>query len=127
MAKQPRAFAAQVTADNATADGVEEVVATLAGVAPRTADERIRLVGTVFATGAVGTTAATLRIRRDSLAGAVVGEAAVTALAGAVTGNATVQAEDTGRGEGSFTYVLTASIAGAAATVNSAVLTALVG
>jgi hypothetical protein len=125
VAEAPRSWSTLVTADQATVAGTEKVVATLSGVTPRRADSVIRLLGVVYATGAAGTTTLTLRVRRDGLTGAVVGEASVVALSGAVQGEASIQVEDAGRGEGSFTYVLTATIAGAAATVNSAALQAL--
>lgn len=74
----------------------------------------------------MGTTNVTLAIRRDSLTGAVVGEAVEADVAGAADIVYTIQQEDTGRGEGSFTYVLTARIDGAAATIRSGTLLALV-
>lgn len=126
MARAPKVYSVLVTADNPTADGVEEVVATLTGVAAPWPDTTVRLLGAVAATGAVGTTTLTVRVRRDGLAGAVVGEAVVTQIAGAVSVTAPIAVqEDRGELTGQA-YVLTAAIAGAAATVTAAELIALV-
>lgn len=111
--------------DNATALGVEEVLVTVPGVRVGADRPKIVLVGHAYATGAVGTTTMTLRIRRTNLAGAIVGEAVAVGLAGAVQEEASIVAEDD-QGAGSFDYVLTGTIAGAAATVNGATLDAFV-
>ncbi len=110
--------------DAATIAGTEVVEVTLPVNVPQ-GRTKIVLIGDVYVTGAVGTTTVTVRVRRDSLTGAIVGEAVVNQVVGAVAAVTPIVAEDD-RGPGPFTWVLTATIAGAAATFNGATLDAIV-
>jgi hypothetical protein len=120
-----RHFSAYAETDTTLVTTAETVVATLTGVSTSAPGQTVALRGTVQITTGTATTAVTLRIRRDSLTGAVVGEAGpsqVSAAAGS-TEEHERYAEEANAGEFSGrTYVLTAQQT--AATGNGTVLTA---
>ncbi len=126
MARRVRRFSAFTAVDTALPLATETVVATISGVIGEFADGHVVLEGNVAVTGAVGTTTVTLRVRRAALAGALVGEAAVTQDAGAVSVAAAVAVEEDFTGGAPPIYVLTATQAGAAGTATMADLVALV-
>ena len=126
MARRVRRFSAFTAVDTALPAATETVVATVSGLVSEFPDGHVVLEGTVAVTGAVGTTTVTLRIRRAGVAGALVGEAAVTQDAGAVSVTATVAVEDDFAAGAPPIYVLTATQAGAAGTATQADLLALV-
>lgn len=64
----------EVSADTTLVTTAETVVATLPGCSTSAAGKAIRLSGEVTVTNGAGTTALTLRIRRDSLTGTLVHE-----------------------------------------------------
>ena len=120
-----RTFSNYNTVDTTLVTTAETVVATLPGVSTNQAGQTVALRGQAIVTTGGSTTGMTLRIRRDSLTGTLVGETdpdAVFAAAGS-TETHDLYAEDTGAGEFSGrTYVLTATQIAAAA--NGTVLTA---
>lgn len=94
----------------------ETVVATLTGVATQRPGQVLSFHGEIGITSGVGTTGVTLRVRQDSLTGAVVGEASPDTLSGAAgtTETHTIDVADNLPGEFSGrTYVLTAQQVGA--------------
>lgn len=113
-----RRYSTQVTADTTLTTTSETVVATLSGITTSQAGQTIALRGQATITTGGSTTAITLRVRRDSVSGTVVGEAIADQIEAAAGSTEThdIYAEDTTRGEGSgFTYVLTAQQTAAAA------------
>lgn len=113
-----RNYTAPVTADTSLVTVAETVIATLSNVGTTRPGEPIKLRGWAQITTGGSTTALTLRIRRDSLSGAVVGEGNpenVSAAAGSTESHEIVT-QDSFAGEvPSQTYVLTAQQTGAAA------------
>lgn len=105
-------FTADVTLTLAT----EVVVLTLPGISTDGAGQTIRLTSTLQVTTVAAATTVTLRWRRSSLTGTLVGEApAITTAASTLF--AIPFAVDDNPGEvASLAYVLTATAAGAAAT-----------
>lgn len=104
----------------------ETVVATLAGISTLPGGARVLLDGLVLIDAAVGSTTVTVRTRRTSLTGALVGEAAVVTMTGDITVLTAHHAEDTPGEVSGRTYVLTAEAAGAAASAEHAHLSAVV-
>lgn len=120
-----RTFSTYATADTTLVTVAETVIATLAGISTNQPGQTVALKGQATVQSGGSTTGVTLRIRRDGIAGAVVGEPPADTLFGAAGTIEThdVYAEDSGAGEFSGrTYVLTAQQVGAAA--NGTVLTA---
>ncbi len=126
MARRVRRFSSYVSADTALALATETVVATVSGVLGEFPDGHVVLEGNAAVTGAAGTTTVTMRVRRGSLTGALVGEASVTQVPGAVSATCTVAVEDDYTAGAPPVYVLTATMAGAAGTCTQADLVALV-
>lgn len=126
MARRVRRFSAFAVADTALGLAAETVVATITGVIGEFSDGHVVLTGDVAVTGAAGTTNVTLRVRRGGVAGAIVGEAAVTQDVGAVSVAAGIGVEEDFVGGAPPVYVLTATQAGAAGTATMADLVALV-
>lgn len=96
----------------------ETVVATLTGVSTDRPGRQLRFHGETTVTTGGSTTALVLRVRADSLTGAVVGEAItdqVEAAAGSTETHDIVTADVTGAEVAARTYVLTVSQTGAAA------------
>lgn len=120
-----RRFSVYNQTDTPLVTVAETVVATLAGVSTNQPGQTVALRGQINFTSGTATTAVTLRIRRDGIAGTIIGEPPVDALQAAVGAVEThdVYAEDAGAGEFSGrTYVLT--VQQTAATGNGNVLTA---
>lgn len=122
-----RRFSTYSEADTTLVTTAETVIATLTGVSTNQPGQQVGLRGLANITLGVGTTAVVMRIRRDSLAGAVVGEVQTEQIFSAAgsTEDHEVYREDAGAGEFSGrTYVLTASQTGATGngTVNNASL-----
>lgn len=120
-----RTFSSYATTDTPLVTVAETVVATITGVSTNQAGQTVALRGQAILTSGASTTGVTLRIRRDGVAGTVVGETDPDTLFGAVGAVEThdIYAEDAGAGEfAGRTYVLTAQQVGAAA--NGNVLTA---
>jgi hypothetical protein len=104
-------YAADTTTDTTLVTTAETVVATLAGVSLPRAGHSVDLEGHVTLATGTATTGLTLRVRRDGLTGALVGETtpdAVEAAAGSVETH-DITATDAAPGElANATYVLTA-------------------
>jgi hypothetical protein len=113
-----RQFSSYASADTALVTTAETVIATLAGVSTNQPGQTVALRGEAQITTGANTTAVTLRVRRDSLTGALVGEAnaaQVSAAAGS-TEDHSVYVEEVAPGEFSGrTYVLTAQQTAASA------------
>lgn len=112
-------YSANQATDTALVTTAETVVATLTGVSFSRPGQRVDLRGTINVTSGTGTTGFTLRVREDSLTGAVVDEAPVVTLDSAVGApeDHEVTATHTPAGEiAGKTYVLT--VAQVAATAN---------
>ena len=77
-------YSINVAADTPLVNAAETVVATLAGVSMNRLGQRVDLRGTISVNGGTSTTAYVLRIREDSLAGALVDEAVTDTLTSAV-------------------------------------------
>lgn len=119
---QSVSFTSDVTLTLAT----EVVVLTLPGVSTDNVSQTVRLIGTVYVTTIAGATTLTLRWRRSSLTGTLVGEAnAITSVAS--TTNPYSLAFDDNPGEvASLPYVLTATQAGSASTAIAGEAVALI-
>jgi hypothetical protein len=120
-----RTFSTYNQVDTTLVTTAETVVATLAGVSTNQPGQTPGFEGQVTVTSGTSTTGVTLRIRRDSLTGTVVGETVPDTLSGAAGTVEThnIYAEDTNSGEFSGrTYVLT--VAQIAASANGSALTA---
>lgn len=120
-----RTFSSYATTDVPLVTVAETVIATITGVSTNQPGQTVALRGQAIMTSGTSTTGVTLRIRRDGVAGTVVGETDPDALFAAVGSVEThdIYAEDANAGEFSGrTYVLTAQQVGAAA--NGNVLTA---
>lgn len=113
-----RKFTSYITADVTLVTTAETVIATLAGVSTNQPGQTIGFEGECTITTGGSTTGVTLRVRADSVSGAVVGEStadAVEAAAGSVETH-TIAVADLNPGEFSGrTYVLTAQQVAAAA------------
>ena len=70
-----RHFSTYTTADLAIVTTAETVIATLSGVSPNQAGQRIDFHGAFTGTSGADTTGYTIRVREDSGSGTVVGEA----------------------------------------------------
>lgn len=120
-----RRFTAYSETDTPLVTTAETVIATLAGVSTNQPGQTVALRGSARITTGAATTALTLRVRRDSLTGTLVGEATpeqIEAVAGSTEGHDIyVQESDPGEFSGR-TYVLTAQQT--AATGNGAALNA---
>lgn len=126
MARRARTFSTQAVADTALPLATETVVATTPPLIGEYPDSTVRFLGVAAVTGGAGSTNVTLRVRRDGVAGAIVGEAVVTQDVGAVLVTASIAVEENRVGLGGQVYVLTATQAGGASTCTMAELIALV-
>lgn len=128
---RPHVFSTNALTNVAESAAVTEtVLATLNGVTAEFAQQVVQFIAAVSITTGAGNTAVTLRIRRDSLAGALVDTADVN------VGNRVASAlsvfplakVDTGRECAGATYVLTAQGTGGAVALafNGVALTAMV-
>lgn len=120
-----RKLSAYVSADTSLVTTAETVVATLTGVGTNQPGQTVALRGVYQITLGASTTAVTTRVRRDSLTGALVGEANVEQIstAAASTEEHVIEVEEVAPGEFSGrTYVLT--VQQTAATGNGSVLQA---
>lgn len=110
-------------------NNTETVVATLTGVTPRFPGLTVKLRGWLNVLTGTGTTAGTVRLRKNSLVGAVVGPAFADnqGVAASKTCELAVEGSEA-PGEGTFTYVLTYQGTGdtGVATFQACSLTALV-
>jgi hypothetical protein len=77
-------FVGDTVADTTLVTTAETVVATIAGVSVPRAGMQVELKGHLSITTGTATTGVTLRFRRDSLTGALVGEAEPDTIAAAV-------------------------------------------
>jgi len=117
-----RKFTTLVTADVTLATTTETVIATLSGVSTNQPGQTVVFEGDCTLTTGTATTAVTLRVRRDSLTGALVGETvpdAVSAAAGSVETHQIVVGDSTLGEFTGATFVLTAQQT--AATANGTV------
>lgn len=110
MPEWPRVFSIATTIDAAVTLAAETVIATLPGVSTPTPDAIVRLRGWAQITTGASTTAVTLRIRRVSLTGALVGEGNPISIASAAGGTDEYEilTQDSPGDVASFAYVLTA-------------------
>lgn len=124
----PTLLATDTVQGSPVAIDVETVIATVTGVSTSMGDTVILLKAyAAFTTGA-GATSRRLRIRRDSLTGAIVKDSGVITAgvaASAVTADG-IEGNDSIPASGSRTYVLTGLFSGGAATtaINAVSLTA---
>lgn len=113
-----------------SAANTETVVATLAGVTAEFAQQAVEFIATVAFTPGAATTSVTLRIRRDSLVGALVDTADVHAgdVQPSKLSALPVMKVDSGREPAGATYVLTLQGAASATPIafNAVALTAIV-
>lgn len=124
-----RRFSSYQETDTSLVTTAETVVATLAGVSTNQPNQQVGLRGTYNITLGATTSALVTRIRRDGIAGAVVGEVQTEQIFSAAgsTEDHEIYREDVGAGEFSGrTYVVTVSQTAATAngTVNNASLEA---
>lgn len=126
MARQAKVFSVQALTDVVVASGVEGVVATLNGVSSQQRDAVVRLSGVVVGLGVAATVDMVLRVRRDSLTGAIVGELALSRLPGAVEATAAILVQETRVEPSNRTYVLTVQPGAGQVTAETATLLALV-
>jgi len=103
----------------------ETVVATLSGLNTDRSQSRVALTGVVNITVGTGGTSVTLRVRRASVYGAVVGSALSHTVAAGSNYSLAVQALDAPGEVAGATYVITVAVT--AATGNSTVNYAYVG
>lgn len=115
MRVAPKIRSSQVTGDTVLVTTAETVVATLPGVSNQSVDGIIRLDGLAQVSGGTNTTFATLRIRRASLTGTLIGEADAATLTGAAQGTFGIMAEDTPGEVAGVSYVLTVQLTAASA------------
>lgn len=122
-----------VTLTNAAESGAntETVIATLAGVSCEFAQQIVQLIGAINITPGASTTAVTIRVRRETLTGALVGIADVHAadIAPSKLGVLTLAKVDTGREIAGATYVVTVQGTASATPIafNDVCLSAIVG
>lgn len=113
-----RKFGTWVTADTALVTVAETVIATLTGVSTNQPGQTVAFEGEATMTTGASSTGVTYRVRADTVAGAVIGEAVadvIEAAVGAVETH-TIAVADVTLGEFSGrTFVLTAQQVGAAA------------
>lgn len=111
-------YSVNVPGDTTLVTTAETVVATLPGVSMSRPGQAVRLHGQVDVTTGGSTTALVLRVRRDSLTGALVDEAKtvqISAAAGSTEDHDIVVTDAPGTELAGQTYVLTVSQTGAAA------------
>ncbi len=105
-------FTADVTLTLAT----EVVIMTLPGVNTENPSQTVRVFGSVQVTTGVGATTVTLRVRRSSLTGTLVGEANAITTAASTTFAFPFAVDDTPGEVASLPYVVTGVAAGVAGT-----------
>lgn len=114
-------YTTATTTDTTLVTTAETVVATLAGVSTGQPGQTVGLRGSARITTGTNTTAVTLRVRRDSLTGTLVGEATaeqIEAAAGSTEGH-DIYVEESSPGEFiGRTYVLTVEQTAATANGN---------
>lgn len=116
-----RKFGTWVTTDVPLVTTAETVIATLAGVSTNQPGQTVAFDGHVTLTTGTNSTGVTYRVRVDTVAGAVVGEAVADVIEAAVGAVEThsIAVADTTLGEFSGrTFVLTAQQVGASANGN---------
>ncbi len=104
------------TGDVALASGVETVVLTTPGVNTDGPGQTVRLLGSLQLSTGVGATATTLRWRRGSLTGTLVGEANAITTAASSTFTLAHAVDDAPGEVASQVYVLTAQVTGGTGT-----------
>lgn len=120
-----RRFTAHTVTDTTLVTTAETVVATLAGVSTGQPGQTVGLTGDISVTLGTNTTAVTLRVRRDSLTGTLVGEATPEQISTAAGSTERHHCYFEESNPGEFmgrTYVLTVAQTGASA--NGSVLDA---
>lgn len=113
-----RKFSTYVTADVTLVNAAETVIATLSGVSTNQPGQTVAFEADATITSGASTTGITLRVRRDTVAGALVGEAvpdAIETAAGSVETHQLVVADTTLGEFASGVFVLTAQQVGGAA------------
>lgn len=115
MTRTARIASAESATDTTLVTTAETVVATLAGISTSLVGQRVKLRGWVQLTLGAATTTVTLRVRRTSVTGTLVGEANPVAIpsAAATTGEFEICVEDSPGEIAGGTYVLTAEQASA--------------
>lgn len=126
MVRRVRRFSAISGVDTALPAATETVVVTVSGIIGEFSDGHVVLLGSVALTGAAGVTSVTLRVRRGSVAGALVAEVVVVQVPGAVSAVGAIQVEEDFVGGAFPVYVLTATSTGGASTATLEDLVALV-
>lgn len=131
MGNRPHVYSVYVTADvPESGNNTETVAATLAGVSSEYPNQTVNLAAMVQATVGTTGTAMTIRIRRDSLTGTLVGEANADSgdvAAGKLT-SININVDDARGGEFAGSYVVTfqGTAETATGTANAAHLQAIV-
>lgn len=117
-----RGFSAYSGTDTSLVTTAETVIATLTGVSTNQPGQTVALRGQATITLGTGTTAIALRVRRDSVSGALVGEPTPDQIETAAGSTEThdIYVEDQNAGEfAGRTYVLTAQQTGASGNGNA--------
>lgn len=115
MTRTARVASAESSTNTTLTTTAETVVATLAGITTSLVGQRVKLRGWVQLTLGAATTTVTMRVRRTSVTGTLVGEANAVAIpsAAGTTGEFEVCVEDSPGDLAGGTYVLTAEQTGA--------------
>lgn len=119
----------QQLADTTVTTTAETVVLTISGVSTGSPDARVAVFGLLSMTHGTGATAVTLRVRRTSLTGTLVGESNALSVTAGNSSEQNFGVLDTSIGEvAGQSYVLTAQFTGATgnSTITSALSTAIV-
>jgi hypothetical protein len=111
--------------DTAMTAATETVVATLNGISTQTPDQLVTLIGSGSVLTQAGGTTVTLRIRRVSLAGALVGEGNPHNIGASLSSRLSEEFDDIPGDVAGLTYVLTATSAVGNATFTDAALMAI--
>lgn len=107
MPEHVNVVSASFTADVTLVTTTEAVVLTLGPVNTDNVQRLVRIIAALAWTTGAGTTVVEIRVRRDSLTGAVVGEAMLQAVAGSQGGIGEIAVVDEPGESAGLTYVVT--------------------
>lgn len=109
-----------VSSDTALTAATEAVIATVSGVSPSSADQTVSLLARASVLTQAGGTTVTLRLRRVSLTGTLVGEGNPHQIGASLSAEVTDSFDDQPGDVAGLTYVLTAVSAVGNATATDA-------
>lgn len=121
-----RTVSVSTTTDVALTAATEAVVMTLPGISTDGPGQIVSITASLSLTTAAGATTTTLRVRRSSLTGTLVGEANATTTAATTTFAFPISFDDSPGEVASQPYVITATVAGGNGTFNAGSAIALV-